>query len=83
MTLRARPPQECPCVAGCGKLWRARSRLYQSQILQVNMRLKALAEIYTIRSFAQRLESIIAQQPQLCNLKFSLKFKFDFCQNVH
>ena len=36
MTLRARPPQECPCVAGCGKLWRARSRLYRSQILQVN-----------------------------------------------
>ena len=82
MTLRARPPQECPCVAGCGKLWRARSRLYQSQISLI-MRLKALAEIYTIRSFAQRLESIIAQQPQLCNLKFSLKFKFDFCQNVH
>ena len=27
-----------------------RSRLYRSQILQVNMRLKALAEIYTIYS---------------------------------
>ena len=59
MTLRARPPQECPCVAGCGKLWRARSRLYQSQILQENMRLKALAEIYTIHFFAE-----------LCNLNF-------------
>ena len=29
-----------------GKLYRARSRLYLSQILQLNMRLKALAEIY-------------------------------------
>ena len=27
--------------------WRARSRLYQNEILQVNMRLKALAEIST------------------------------------
>ena len=34
------------------KLWRARSRLYRRQILQVNMRLKALAEIYTMHSFA-------------------------------
>ena len=32
---------------GCGKLYRARSRLYRNEILQVNMRLKALAEIYT------------------------------------
>merc|ERR1711904_336910 len=30
----------------------ARSRLYRSQILQVNTRWKALAEIYTIHSFA-------------------------------
>ena len=35
-----------------GKLDRARSRLYRSQILQENMRLKALAEIYTMHSFA-------------------------------
>ena len=34
------------------KLWRARSRLYRSQILQVNTRWKALAEIYTMHSFA-------------------------------
>ena len=32
-------------------------RLYRNEILQVNMRLKALAEIYTMHSFAQ-----------LCNL---------------
>ena len=36
-----------------GKLYRARSRLYRSQILQLNMRLKALAEIYTMHSFAE------------------------------
>ena len=38
------------------KLWRARSRLYRSQILQVHMRLKAIAEIYTMHSFARRLK---------------------------
>ena len=31
---------------------RARSRLYRNQILQVNTRWKALAEIYTMHSFA-------------------------------
>ena len=36
-----------------GQLYRARSRLYRSQGLQVNMCLKALAEIYTMHSFAQ------------------------------
>ena len=34
------------------ELHRARSRLYRSQILQVNTRWKALAEIYTMHSFA-------------------------------
>ena len=34
------------------KLYGARSRLYRNEILQVNMRLKALAEIYTNHSFA-------------------------------
>ena len=32
---------------------RAGSRLYRRQILQVNMRLKALAEIYTMHFFAR------------------------------
>ena len=41
------------CTARSAKLWRARSRLHRSQILQVNMRLKALVEIYTMHSFAQ------------------------------
>ena len=36
-----------------GKLYRARSRLYRNEILQENVRLKALAEIYTMHSFAQ------------------------------
>ena len=34
------------------ELFRARSRLYRSQILQVNTRWKTLAEIYTKHSFA-------------------------------
>ena len=34
------------------ELFRARSRLYRSQMLQINTRWKALAEIYTIHSFA-------------------------------
>ena len=37
---------------GQAKLQRARSRLYRSQILQVNTRWKALAQIYTMHSFA-------------------------------
>ena len=34
------------------ELFRARSRLYRSQILQLNICWKALAEIYTMHSFA-------------------------------
>ena len=41
------------CTARSGKLYRARSRLYRSEFLQENMRLEALAEIYTMHSFAQ------------------------------
>ena len=37
---------------GCGKLYRARSRLHRNEILQVNMRLKARVEIYKMHSFA-------------------------------
>ena len=36
------------CTRRAGKLYKARSRLCRSQILQVNTRLKALAEIYQI-----------------------------------
>ena len=51
--------------AGCngglstGIILEVRSRLYRGQILQVNTRWKALAEIYTMHSFAPFLESII------------------------
>ena len=55
------PPKGCAASsassrstsARSGKLYRARSRLYRSQILQENMHWKALAEIYTMHSFAQ------------------------------
>ena len=45
-----------------GKFYRARSRFHRNEILLENMRLKALAEIYTMHSFAQR-----------CNLNFLFK----------
>ena len=56
------------------ELFRARSRLYRSQILQVNNRWKALAEIYTVHSFAP-----------LSNFNFPLKIAEVFAvflQNV-
>ena len=59
----------CCCIARSGKLDRARSRLYRGQILQENMRWKALAEIYTMHSFAQ-----------LFNLIFLSKFCQMFCR---
>ena len=46
------------CTRRAGKLCKALSRLYRSQILQVNTCWKALAEIYTMLSFAPLLESI-------------------------
>ena len=58
-------------------LRRARSRLYRSEISQVNMRLKALAEIYTIHSFAPFLESKFEKprkKEPLSNLKIVVKF---------
>ena len=49
------------------ELYTARSRPYRSEILQENMRLKVLAEIYTMHSFAQ-----------LYNLNFLSKFTIFF-----
>ena len=40
------------CTRRAGKLYKARSRLYRRRFLQVNTRWKALAEIYTMHSFA-------------------------------
>ena len=59
------------CTRRAGKLYKARSRLYRRRFLQVNTRWKALAEIYTMHSFAPLLESIIEN----CSLisKISLK----------
>ncbi len=51
----------CP-ASPADKLDRARSRLYRRQILQENMRLKALAEIYPMHSFAQ-LSKLIFPSP--------------------
>ena len=66
---RLPPLGRTSCTARSGKLYRARSRLYRSQILQVNIRLKALAEIYTMRSFAQLQNHIF------------FKKVLEFCQN--
>ena len=52
------------CTRRASKLYKARSRLYRSQILQVNTRWKALSESYTMHSFAQ-----------LYNLKFLSTFR--------
>ena len=40
------------CTRRAGKLYKARSRLYRSQILQINTYVKAFAEIYTMHSCA-------------------------------
>ena len=40
------------CTRRAGKLYKARSRLYRSQLLQVNTRWKAIAEIFIMHFFA-------------------------------
>ena len=60
------------CIRGQGD-YRARSRLHRSQILQVNTRWKALAEIYTMHSFAPLLESICENWGLLVKLSSTLK----------
>ena len=64
----------CPMFTG---LYRACSRLYRSQFLQVNMRWKALAEIYTIHSFAPFFNlKISAKNPQHFFAIELLNFRF-------
>ena len=58
-----------------GKVYRDRSRLYRNQILQVNMRLKALAEIYTMHAFAQFCSRIV-KKLRRCMLFFAKFSKF-------
>ena len=55
------------CVGFSPKLRGARSRLYRRRFLQVNTRWKALAEIYTMHSFAP-----------FFNLKISVKIAKNF-----
>ena len=51
-----------------GKLYRKHSRLYRNKIVQENMRWKALAETYTMHSFAP-----------ISNLNFFVKNRQFFC----
>ena len=55
-------------IRRAGKLYRARSRLYRSRFVQPNMRLKALAEIYRMHSFAQL--RIRSRKKRICDLNF-------------
>ena len=52
--------------AAASYFWRARSRLYQNQILQENMRLTAFFKLYKIRILLHR-----------CNLKIIAKNRFE------
>ena len=94
---RNRPPLVWACIqsqiydrgwvslACFGKPWRARSLLYRSHILQANTRWKALAEIYTMHSFApfSKLKIFVKIAPKnaIAKLNFRLFFNFfvKFC----
>ena len=58
--------QERDSAAGCGKLYRARSRLYRNETLQVNMRLTAFFKLYKSCILLHR-----------CNLKIFAKNRFE------
>ena len=60
--------------------WQARSRLYQNEILQESMRLKALAEIYIMHSFAPL--SILKISSTLKIRIFQSNFSCKHCQTV-
>ena len=71
------------CTRRAGKLYKPRSPLYRSQILQQYMRWKALAEIYTMHSFApfSMLNFFVQASLTICqfllpiwNLKTNWKF---------
>ena len=64
------------------KLYRARSLLYRRQILQVNIRWKALAEIYTMHSLHRSLISLFSLKTAeilLIFLKQILQTLPEFC----
>ena len=58
------------------KLYRARSLLYRRQILQVNIRWKALDEIYKIYMLLHRSDLNISENFRQTSSHFSAKFKF-------
>ena len=78
-TRRPRPSPQPATDAGCGKLYRARSRLYRNENLQENMRLKALTEIYTVHSFCTALKSQFFSKARNCQ-NFAKKIR-KFPQN--
>ena len=57
------------------KLYRARSLLYRRQILQVNIRWKALDEIYKIYMLLHRSDLNISENFRQTFSHFSAKFK--------
>ena len=65
---RIGPWGSSPCgkLANFANFWRARSRLYQNEILQENMRLTAFFKLYKICILLHR-----------CNLKFLAKNRFE------
>ena len=58
------------------KLYRARSLLYRRQILQVNIRWKALDEIYKIHTLLQRSDLNISEKFRQLFSHFSFFFFF-------
>ena len=72
----------CCSASDLHELDRARSRLYRSDILQVNtsMRLKALAEIYTLHSFAQRDNETKRQEERETERSADLRFALGACR---
>ena len=70
--------EEPPLTLG-EELQTARYRLYRSQILQQNMRWKALAEIYTMHSFAPVSNLKFFVQNPTPNLQLFWQMLPDFC----
>merc|ERR1711965_288058 len=61
--------EKCIFFENFANFWRARSRLYQNEILQQNMRLTAFFKLYKICILLHR-----------CNLKFSQKIGLKNCE---
>ena len=60
--------------AGTGKLYRARSRLYQNEILQENMRLTAFFQLYKMCTLLHRSKVNILTKIGSKNQQFSRNF---------